>query len=238
MKPSAEASQFSPSAFDSCQLFISARSPFARRVRIALIEHEIKFIEKTLNVFEPNPEFLRVNPLARVPAVILGDGTSLVDSHSILEFFYEERRQKEAEEGMSPLDLADRKKQLQWSGLAVGLCEKIVEYFLETLRPSEGQDPEVFQEVSRSIDLTLGFFEEQLKKVSNPQSGDEREIRPWVGGASKPSQADIDLACALSYLSLRHPVQWRSIYPNLDSYLRENWEARPSYLVTLPPPAA
>lgn len=237
MKTSTEASQITPSAFHSCQLFISARSPFARRVRIAFIEHEIEFIEKTLNVFEPNPEFLKVNPLARVPAVILSDGTSLVDSHSILEFFYEERRQRAAGPNWFPIDLESRKKQVQWSGLAVGLCEKIVEYFLETLRPQESQDTDVFQEVNRSIDLTLGFFEEQFKRQLKSQSGEKRAGVSWIGGSS-PTQADIDLACALSYLSLRHPARWRETYLSLDSYLKENWEARPSYLETLPPPAA
>ena len=55
--------------FQDSVLYISARSPFARRVRLALLENKIRFSEKVFDVFNPLPELITVNPLARVPAL-------------------------------------------------------------------------------------------------------------------------------------------------------------------------
>lgn len=74
--------------FNDCTLYISARSPFARRVKLALLENKITFEQKILNVFEPQPELTSLNPLSRVPVVKLKDGQVLIDSNLILQEFY------------------------------------------------------------------------------------------------------------------------------------------------------
>ncbi|MEY2988598.1 MAG: Glutathione S-transferase, N-terminal domain, partial [Pseudomonadota bacterium] len=52
-------------------LYGSSRSPFARRVRLALLSRSIPFQWKELSlseIFPPSPELLRVNPMGLIPA--------------------------------------------------------------------------------------------------------------------------------------------------------------------------
>ena len=60
------------------KLSFSPASPFARKVRIAAIElgliDRIEFLPTTVSPGQPNEEYSRVNPLKKLPALILDDG--------------------------------------------------------------------------------------------------------------------------------------------------------------------
>ena len=59
------------------------------KVRLLLNMLEIPFDRKVLNLAEGaarTPEFRRLNPLARVPVLVLNDGTALTESNSILMY--------------------------------------------------------------------------------------------------------------------------------------------------------
>src|SRR5438105_2764330 len=127
--------------FEGSRLMISARSPFARRVRLAFLEHGVGFEEIVLDVLKPQPELWAKNPLGRVPTLILRDGQVLWDSNFILQAFYEGRSSR-----LMPQDRFARMECLKWSTLAAGLCEKLVEYYLEALRPEPARDPEMIAE--------------------------------------------------------------------------------------------
>src|SRR3546814_15919853 len=73
------------------KLHWSPRSPFVRKVMITL--HEAGLVERVELVRSvvafaaaPNPEVLADNPLGKIPALILDDGTALFDSRVICEF--------------------------------------------------------------------------------------------------------------------------------------------------------
>lgn len=210
------------SYFEGSTLFISARSPFARRVRIAFMEHGVAFEEKVLDVFQPQPALWRANPLARVPALQARDGSVLADSSLILETFYEE-----VQSPFMPAEPAIRREIHRWQAIALGVMEKTVEYYLETLRAKAHQDPEIFAEVGGACDRCLKLLESSL-------SGDF-----LVENGGQPTQADFDIGAALAYLRLRHSsyesADWPARYPRCASLL-QRLELRPAFAKTAPPP--
>src|SRR4051812_41289220 len=106
------------SKFNGSTLLISARSPFARRVRLAFFEHDVKFTEKIYNVFEQNADLTKLNPLSRVPTLLLPTGETLIDSNLILQFFYENTRAS----SLIPFNENERILNYKWSGIAAGIC--------------------------------------------------------------------------------------------------------------------
>jgi glutathione S-transferase len=206
--------------FNGSLLYITARSPFARRVRLAFLENGVKFEEKTLDLVKnPHPEFFAVNPLKRVPAVQLAGGEVIVDSNQILNAFY-------AAHPESPLlarSAADRITAYHWSGISTGLCEKLVEYFFEMQREESARDSELLEEIRQCIDHVTPVLAAQVKG------------RQWI--ASSLSQADLDAGSMLDYLSLRYSSDWVKKYPDLARY-HEGLRARLSFRATVPPPPA
>jgi glutathione S-transferase len=202
------------SPFAESTLYISARSPFARRVRLAFIENQIPYEEQVRDVFKPTPDFIAVNPLARVPALVLKSGEILIDSHFILGTFYELHKS-----ALLSTNLKDQLLTRHWSGIAVGLCEKSVEYYLENLRPEEKRDTETLDEISAIFGRVLPLFDAFIAN------------REFIG--SKMTQADLDMGTALTYLSLRYSPQWTQNLSHAASYLAR-MESRPSFQKTVP----
>jgi glutathione S-transferase len=68
------------------QLIIAKPSPYARKVRVALIEKGIAFETIVENPWLPGTRVPTANPLGKVPALILDDGTVVHDSKVIFEY--------------------------------------------------------------------------------------------------------------------------------------------------------
>ena len=75
------------------KLTFSPASPFARKVRIAAIElgliDRIELVPATLAPGQPNEEYSKINPVKKLPALILGNGEVIVDSYVIVEYLDE-----------------------------------------------------------------------------------------------------------------------------------------------------
>jgi glutathione S-transferase len=210
----------SPDLFNDSVLFVSARSPFARRVRLAFREHGIRHEEKVVDVFKPNPDLIALNPLARVPTVRLSDGSVLAESEKILGLFYESRPNSPLLAPSGPARVTAH----FWSALALGLCEKSVEFYLESLRVESARDPELLEEVREIATRVLERFDAFI--------GERETIVP-----GQLTQADLDMGAALGYLSLRYSDQWKSRYDHAADFLRR-LEGRPSFEATRPPAPA
>ncbi len=109
----------------------------------------------------------------------------------------------------------------RWSAIAVGICDKCIEYFLETQRSKEFQDQSVFDE-------TLTLVKESLHAFELFISG-----RPTVLNGSL-CQADLDMGAALDYVALRLSVNLSESYPETFRYLN-NLKKRSSFQKTQPP---
>jgi len=206
----------SASVFQNCKLINSARSPFGRRVKIALIERGIEFEETLVNVFETGPSLWERNPLRKVPVVELKSGQVIVDSFVILAILEKENDQT--------LSLTDSITHAHWSGLAVALAERTVEFFIETRRRPEMQDPEILAEFPQMVKPMLARLEKDLTDHS----------AFW----NLPlNQTQIAWGSALSYLKLRAKLplaDWMSRYPLVATFLQKV-ESRPSFQATRPP---
>ncbi len=68
------------------QLYYSTASPYARVVRVIARELGLALDEKLVNPFDNSDELLSVNPLGKVPCLLLDDGAALFDSEVIARF--------------------------------------------------------------------------------------------------------------------------------------------------------
>lgn len=211
-----------PHPFANATLFASARSPFARRVRVALLEAGVPFEEKIENVLEPTAELIAVNPLARVPTLRLTTGEVLVESQVILEHLF--AGLGDGARRFRPTDLAGRRRSDLFSGLAFGLCEKAVEFFFDQSRPEPQRDPVVVEEVRACADRTMTLLEAAL-------AGREHLV------TDAACAADFDVTVALTYHDLRVDRSWKARFPRLAA-LQQRVEAREAFKKTVPPPPA
>jgi glutathione S-transferase len=172
------------------RLFLSPRSPFARRVRLAIRRLGLPLLEHPLNVLESNPDLEAANPLGLVPALILPDGRALSDSSAILETLHD------LHGGIWPERPTDRIEIRQASTLATGLMQAAVSYFQET-RMHEIPSPSWAQDHLSTVLRTLRHLECLRTDL-------------WIRSGAM-TQAGWDLACALEYLEFRMPECWDAI---------------------------
>jgi glutathione S-transferase len=205
--------------FEGSVLYITSRSPFARRVRIALLENGISYTEKTCDVFNPTADLFLMNPLGRVPVIKLSDDSILIDSNLILQVFYQSKESR-----YEQVSVRGQLEILRWSAIFVGLCEKVVEYYLNTLLPDNQRSSETAAELFEIAERCLKVAEKRLQ---------ERKSKFFLNEVF--TQADIDLGVCLNYLDLRYPVlQWQERFRDISDYYMQ-LSQRQSFILTAPP---
>ena len=72
------------------KLLSAALSPFAARVRLAIYAKSLPVEIAPSGLFLPtgekSPQYLAINPIGKVPALVLDDGTAIPESDTIVEF--------------------------------------------------------------------------------------------------------------------------------------------------------
>lgn len=200
-------------------LYMSIRSPFARRVRILLEELQIPYESRVLDVFKPDPSYFAINPFSRVPSLELPDGTVISDSNQI-QFYLHEKY------SYHPLFLSNAlrvEKARHFSALAAGVMEYTVAFFLESLRPKALQDEDVLEETLSGVARTLDYFEQIL-------SGNQSS---FLSGEAI-GFCDVDIGTAYGYARLRLSQHWGKTFPRLNRYY-ESLMLRNSFAKTQPP---
>lgn len=176
-------------------------SPFVRRVGIALRLYGMAFEHDPWSVFGDGDRVQALNPLMRVPTLVLDDGFVLTDSHMMLDYL----------DSLVPAPLFPRTEPyrhrvLKVAALGTGLAEKAVSLFYEkALHPEPSA---VWQaRCERQIGAVLQALE------------DDRAARPgpWWFGADL-THADIAVACALEFLAGAHPSVSLTPYPTLRAH--------------------
>ena len=187
-------------------------SPFVRRVAIALNFYRLPYRHNVISAYGDFDDLVRVNPLGKVPALPLDDGTVLADSTLILDHL-----DRAAGEGKSlwPSAPDTRAKALAHVGVAVGLAEKAVEFRTETVRrPSDKIDQPRVDRVVAQIGASLAWLERHTP-------GDGFAVGDGV------SHADIASATAVTFISHKNPEHFGGRqdggdgdYPNLLRHAR------------------
>ncbi len=96
-------------------LYLNQASPYARLVRILLIETGLDNETEMIFVdpWESPDELLIANPASKVPALTLKDGTQLVESTCISDYLI----QRSGQSALSPMSHSDAELRLQILGL-------------------------------------------------------------------------------------------------------------------------
>lgn len=200
------------------KLVATLTSPYARKVRIALAEKKFEYTLVEDSPWVAGNAVADLNPLGKIPVLVLDDGTRLFDSRVIVEYL----------DTVSPVSrlIPEPSRQRiavkRWEALADGICEAASAVFLERKRPLRQQSTDWIERQRAKIDRGVVELSEELNE------------RPWCNGEAY-SLADIATGCALGYLDLRFPeIDWRGAYPNLVA-LAEKLAGRPSFADTVPP---
>ncbi len=203
------------------KLTFSPASPFARKVRVAAIElgliDRIEFMPATVVPGQPNDEYLHINPLKKLPALILDNGDVIVDSYVIVEYLDDLAGGGK----LIPASGADRWKVKSDHSLLQGMLDSMLLCRYERMVRPQGLQWQAWS--------------------------DDHWNRAWTGMARFEKQADvlsrqldivqIALTCVLGYADFRFAdCGWRKAYPKLDAF-HERMLSRPSVKISVPPPA-
>lgn len=168
------------------KLFYSASSPYSRKVRMVI---SLKALESTVDMrltdpFTADTELAAVNPLGKVPALQLDDGSSLFDSRLLcryLDSLHESWR-------LIPRQSEQAWRVWRWEALADGLIDASYHLVMERRRPVAQQSQEWLGRWAKEIERTL----EQL----------DAEIEQF---GSSITLAHLALGAAVGYLDFRLP---------------------------------
>ncbi|MEQ1663476.1 MAG: glutathione S-transferase [Thiobacillus sp.] len=181
------------------KLVTSLTSPYGRKTRIVLFEKRIPFQLQVDNPWSSDSIVPDLNPLGKVPVLVLEGGESVFDSRVIVEYL----------DHISPvghLIPAEPKSRMAVRGveaLADGVTDAAVAAYLERKRPPEQQSAEWLAVQDATLLRGLAALADAL--------GD----KPWYLGNSM-TLADIACGCTLGYLDLRFAqLDWRSTHPAL-----------------------
>ena len=97
------------------------RSPYTRRVAITLKAYGLAYEQRDLSGFGNRADVRAANPLGRIPALVLDDGETLVDSAAIIDHLDEVHGRDRA---LTPPAGADRRAVLKVAALMIGACDK------------------------------------------------------------------------------------------------------------------
>ena len=200
------------------KLYYGALSPFVRKVMV--LAHEKNLVDKLervpapLTPIEPNADLMRVNPLGKMPAVALDDGTVLFDSPVVCEYL----DTLGSGPKLFPANGAERWRALRLNALADGLLDAAINARIETaVRPAEKQWEK--------------WTESQLLKVRNSLDAMKDVYAP---SRQSVTIGEIAAGCALGWLDFRMPqLNWREGRGELAKWYDE-FSKRPSMTATAP----
>ena len=200
------------------KIYGTPTSPFVRKVRVFAVE---KGIDHQFLIDRPStPDSLvpGLNPLGKVPVLVLEDGETIYDSAVIVEFLEGVKR----EPCLIPGDLRARIAVRRWEALGDGIADA-------TVNISHKYGP-MFDAEKREA-----WIPHQEAKIERALSFVERSIagREWLHGTSF-TLADIAAVYPLAYLD--HSLagfNWRGRNPGLVAYAQRVM-ARPCFRTTDP----
>ena len=200
------------------KLIYQTHSPYARKVLVAA--HEIGLAERLEVIHHEtsptwrNDEVFALNPLGKVPVLILDDGLALFDSSVICEYL----------DGLHggarliPVEPRARLLSLRLQALAHGLCDAGIAVRHETVRR-----PEPYRYPA--------MRDGQIEKLTTAY--DFLEADEIIAGAARPDICigQVALATALSWLDFRGLPAFEPCRPRLAAWYRAVLQ-RPSMLAT------
>jgi glutathione S-transferase len=177
-------------------------SPFVRRVAATMKVYGRPYERRSLSTVTDGDAIRAINPVGRVPALILDSGETLIDSAVILDYLDECAGPSRA---LSPPRGAERREVLKLVALALGSAEKGVALVYETKRrPGHLVSPEWVAKLKAQVRGGLAEVDKVL--------GRDRE---WLA-LGRMTQADVTAIAALDFLGAMLPGTFApEEFPNL-----------------------
>ena len=179
----------------------SHTSPYVRKARIAFLEKKIDIELVIDDVWSADSNISDMNPLGKVPALILDDGGVMFDSRVIVEYA----------DTLSPVGHLipssgkDKAAVKTWEALCDGILDAAILIRLEKTWAPRGDriSPEWIDRQMQKINLGLKAMSDGLGK------------KQWCYN-NQFCLADIAVGCVCGYLLFRFPeIKWQDEYPNL-----------------------
>ena len=185
----------------------SPPSPFGRKVKLAM---SILGLDSQVTIEKADPtdagdSIRKQNPLGKIPALIVEDGTVLYDSPVILEYL---------DHRAGGGKILPRESNARFAALTLqALCDGILDACILLVyegrwRPVEKHEPKWIDHQTGKVERAFAVLE------ANP---------PAL--TAVPDVGQITLACALGYQDLRFGGKWRGSYPRLLKW-HDEFEAR------------
>ena len=201
------------------RLLSSPTSPYARKVRMTLIEKGLADqvtvdAAVPLGTADEAAAVRRVNPLAKIPALVLDTGEALYDSPVICEYL------DSLGTGPTLLPAAGpaRWTALRRQALGDGVADAAFNIVMEHRRPEAQRSTEWLDRWARAVHGAADALEQEL-----------------AHGALGFDLGAIALSAACGSLDFRLPqIDWRAGRPRLTEAFAE-LAARPSFVATAPP---
>ena len=200
------------------KLYHSPASPFVRKALVAAHElglaDGITIVPVAMTPVKSVPELDQGNPLGKIPALVLDDGTALYDSPVICEYL----DTRHDGPRLFPAHEPERWTALRRQALADGLLDAAILCRYETfLRPQERQWTDWIEGQRSKFRRALDALDGEAESF-----GDTVDI------------GTISAGCAADYLDFRSLDDgWRGSRPRLATWL-EGFAARPSMQATRP----
>jgi glutathione S-transferase len=194
------------------KLLGSLRSPYVRKVLVVASEtalrENIQLVTHSVHLAGHEPDVMAVNPLNKLPTLVLDDGRVLFDSLVICEFL----AWKASHDDLMPSDPEERFRVMTRHALANGLLDLAIMRLVEAAKPSERQWPEVVV----ACDIKMAAVLDSL----------EADHEALV--AEGCTIATLAVAVALNYLDFRFAfLNWRKTRPRLGAW-HGDFALRPS----------
>ncbi len=130
----------------------------------------------------------RINPLTRVPALVLDDGEVLIDSAAILDHLDEQG----GDRALCPASGPGRRQTLQMTALAQGTMEKAVSVLYERHYHAAAQQSDAW--VTRCLGQARAGLDELTRRLTAPSS-----TGPYACGPTL-SHADVMVTTLIWYM--------------------------------------
>lgn len=190
------------------QLFISSASPFVAKVRMAA-HHSGVAIETIATDTGAEPaDLLAANPLGKIPALVMDDGTALYDSAVICDWI-----DRQGGHRLVPQDAAGWLLTKRVEATADGIADAaILTLYEQRYRPEDKRHQP--------------WVDKQLRKAWRGMDVLEGLIASL---GKEPSTAHFAVAALLGWLDLRFHGQWEERYPSLSAWIAAFPESFPAY---------
>jgi glutathione S-transferase len=198
------------------KLYSSPASPFARKARV--IAHILSLELEEIDI-DPrsNAQFRKVNPLARIPALLLEDGTALYDSPVICEYLDSQGGGKFFPKSGLLGGAEERWRALNLQALGDGICDAAVAHVVEGRVAEEKRSADSMKRHMAAIEAGL----DALNAASQTF-------------AEEPTIGEISAGCALGYLDFRMPdFDWRKPRRGLTAWY-QRFLGTPAMVATMP----